>query len=102
MLHSKPLNLFQAAETPSFCLENVSGKLHLKERHNYYYQCQGLLNICDKQWIDFVVRTLNPHQIFIQRIHRDTLLWENEMLPKLESFYHKALLPELASPLILN
>jgi len=45
-----------------------------------------------------VVRTLNPHQIFIERIHRDNGFWDNSMLPKLESFYNKVLLPELASP----
>ena len=66
--------------------------------HNYFYQCQGLLNICNRDWIDFIVRTLNPHQIFIQRIQRDQHLWENIMLPKLQAFYFNALLPELASP----
>ena len=35
LLHSKPLNLWQASETPSFCLETVQGKLHLKN-HNYF------------------------------------------------------------------
>ncbi|VDI47752.1 Hypothetical predicted protein [Mytilus galloprovincialis] len=98
LLHSKPLNLWQASENKTFCLENTSGKLQLKENHNYFYQCHGLLNICNKDWIDFVVRTLNPYQIFIQRIHRDVSLWENTMLPKLQSFYNKAILPELASP----
>ncbi|XP_076081060.1 uncharacterized protein LOC143051967 [Mytilus galloprovincialis] len=98
LLHSKPLNLWQASENKTFCLENISGKLQLKENHNYFYQCHGLLNICNKDWIDFVVRTLNPHQIFIQRIYRDVSLWENTMLPKLQSFYNKAILPELASP----
>jgi hypothetical protein len=54
----------------------------IEPNHNYFYQCQGLLNICNKDWIDFIVRTLNPHQIFIQRIQRDQNLWENIMLPK--------------------
>jgi hypothetical protein len=45
-----------------------------------------------------VVRTLNPHQIFIERIHRDNGFWDISMLTKLESFYNKVLLPELASP----
>ena len=45
-----------------------------------------------------MVRTLNPHQIFIERIHRDNGFWDISMLTKLESFYNKVLLPELASP----
>jgi len=98
LLHSKPINLWQASLNKNFCLENINGKLQLKPNHNYFYQCQGLLNICNKDWIDFIVRTLNPHQIFIQRIQRDQNLWENIMLPKLQAFYFKALLPELASP----
>ena len=98
LLHSKPINFWQATESKHFCLENVNGKLQLKRNHQYIYQYHGLLNICNKDWIDFVVRTLNPHQIFIERIHRDNGFWDNSMLPKLESFYNKVLLPELASP----
>jgi hypothetical protein len=98
LLYSKPINLWQATENKNICLENVNGKLQLKRNHQYFYQCHGLLNICNKDWIDFVVRTLNPHQIFIERIHRDNGFWDISMLRKLESFYNKVLLPELASP----
>jgi hypothetical protein len=98
LLHSKPINLWQATENNNFCLENVNEKLQLQRNNQYFYQCHGLLNICNKDWIDFVVRTLNPHQIFIERIHRDNGFWDNSMLPKLESFYNKVLLPDLASP----
>ncbi|KAK3108124.1 hypothetical protein FSP39_001687 [Pinctada imbricata] len=38
LLHSKPVNLWQASENPSFCLENSNGNLNLKSNHNYYYQ----------------------------------------------------------------
>ncbi|XP_063414164.1 uncharacterized protein LOC134696586 isoform X2 [Mytilus trossulus] len=98
LLHNKPVNLYQASEKSSFCLETVSGHLNLKSTHNYFYQCHGLMNICNYPWIDFVVRTLNPHQLFIQRIFRDNTLWENIMLPKLKAFYFNAILPELCSP----
>ena len=99
LLHSKPINLFEAAEkTSNFCLKIVNGSLQLKENHNYYYQCQGLLNICKYDWIDFIVRTLNPYQLFVQRIRRDENLWNGTMLPKLKAFYMSALLPELVSP----
>ncbi|KAK3099893.1 hypothetical protein FSP39_011406 [Pinctada imbricata] len=98
LLHSKPINLWQAAKNKNFCLEIQNDSLQLKKNHNYYYQCHGLMNICDCDWIDFIVRTLNPYQMFVQRIHRDKQLWENIMLPKLKAFYHSSLLPELACP----
>jgi hypothetical protein len=46
--------------------------------------CYGKRN---KEWIDFIVRTLNSHQIFIQRIQRDQNLWENIMLPKINPVF---------------
>lgn len=99
LLHNKPINLWQAAENKKgFCLEIRNGSLHLKENHPYYYQCHGVLNVCGLEWIDFVVRTLNPYQMFIQRIHKDEHLWEGHMLPKLMAFYFAAILPELACP----
>ena len=98
LVHSKPINLYQAAKSSSFCLINKNGVLHLKQNHNYYHQCQGLLNVCGFEWIDFVVRTLNPYQMIIHRIYRDEELWNNTMLPKLKAFYFTCLLPEIASP----
>nr|XP_034320463.1 uncharacterized protein LOC105318911 [Crassostrea gigas] len=98
LVHNKPLNLFEAADKiRSFCLQYRNGILSLKVNHDYYYQCQGLMNICGTEWIDFVVRTLNPYHLFIERIYRNEDLW-NIMLPKLKDFYHTSLLPELASP----
>jgi hypothetical protein len=92
-LHSKPINLWQASANKNFRLDNVNGKLHI-----YFYQCHVLLNICNTEWIDFIVRTLNPHQMFIQRIYRDSDFWDNTMLPKLQAFYMQGLLLELACP----
>ena len=98
LVHSKPINLYQASTNKNFCLEMKDSKLNLKTNHIYFYQCHGLLNVCDKMWIDFIVRTLNPHQIFIQRIYKDEIFWQNHMLPKLTAFYRNAILPELACP----
>ncbi|KAJ8299479.1 hypothetical protein KUTeg_023539, partial [Tegillarca granosa] len=82
-----------------FCLEYVEHKntLQLKRTHSYYFQIQGQLNVSKLPWLDFVVRTLNPYQLHVERIVRDENLW-NKMVPKLSAFYHKALLPELAAP----
>ncbi|KAJ8313214.1 hypothetical protein KUTeg_009233 [Tegillarca granosa] len=99
LLHNKPINLFEAVKTVSnFCLELDGNNLKLKRTHDYFYQVQGQLNITDFPWADFVVRTVNPYQIHIERIKIDKDFWLNIMLPKLHAFYHKALLPELAHP----
>jgi hypothetical protein len=86
-----------ARDKKDFCLSLNSGQLHLKNEHPYFYQVHGLLNVCKMPWLDFVVRRTNPHQMHVERIHRDIVLWER-MLPKLKAFYVKCLLPELASP----
>ena len=62
VLYNKPASLTQAAKMKSVknvCLEINSNteKLQLKRKHNYYYQCQGLMYVTNSDWIDFVVRT---------------------------------------------
>ncbi len=81
-----------------FCLQLVDGELALNRKDNYYYQIQGQLNIYDYSWCDFLVRSTNPYQLHIERINKDTKLWNEEMLPKLQAMYTRVLLPELASP----
>lgn len=41
----------------------------LKTGHNYYYQIQGLLEITDRRWCDFVV--YSPLEMRVERIYRD-------------------------------
>ena len=55
------------------------------------------MNIFDVPWLDFVVRRTDPYEMHIERICRDVNLWE-EMVLKLEAFYQRFLLPELALP----
>ncbi|XP_021338853.1 uncharacterized protein LOC110440231 [Mizuhopecten yessoensis] len=99
LLQKNTLTFMEAATTmKAFCLEVVNGSLQLKRKHNYFYQCQGQLNVIKMPWLDFVVRRTNPNQIYIERIERDEHLWHTVMLPKLRAFYMKAMLPELAHP----
>ena len=49
---------------------------------------------CD--WCDFVLRT--DVDIFVQTLTFDRDNWRRKILPKLKSFYYKAILPELSSP----
>jgi hypothetical protein len=99
LLKDKALTLNEAvSKTSNFCLQlDTNGCLKLKPQHAFYYQCQGVLNIVQKEWLDFVVRTERPYQLHVERIYRDQTLWNETMLPKLKSFYTKCMLPELAA-----
>ena len=57
---------------------------------------EGLLNILQYEWLDFVVRSGHHGNLHVERIKRDCQLWEKIMLPKLLAFYNKCVLPELA------
>ncbi|XP_078329794.1 uncharacterized protein LOC144624228 [Crassostrea virginica] len=99
LLQNKNISFMQATKTvKDFCLVEKNGVLSLKKNHLYYYQCQGLVNVTGLPWIDFVVRSLSPYQIHIERIYSDKDLWNEIMLPKLTAFYHQVLLSELAAP----
>lgn len=101
LLHKKPINLHEGVkQVKNFCLEHIGNtkQLRLKRNHGYYYQVQGQLNIANLPWVDFVVRTKNPYQLHVERIVVDQNFWQQTMVSKLESFYHQAVLPELASP----
>ncbi|KAB0790599.1 hypothetical protein PPYR_14993 [Photinus pyralis] len=74
------------------CLTLSNGDLHLKENHDYMYQIQGQMQICQKKICYFVVWT--PQQTFDQEIVKDDTFWA-KMVPKLTAFYELALLPEL-------
>lgn len=72
-----------------------NGVVTLKRTHKYYYQVQGQMAICKRNWCDLVIWT--PTSLTIERIPFDTDFWKNT-LQKLEKFYDRAVLPELASP----
>ena len=84
-----------AAMSKDFFANIQNGKVTLKWTHNYYYQIQGQMAICKRKWCDFVIWT--PKEMTTERIVFDPIFWQ-EMLPKLELFYDRAILPELASP----
>ena len=59
----------------------------------YYCQVQGEMAILKVPWCDFVVWTVLD--IHIERIYFDRRFWEDQLLPKLHSFYVKAMVPEI-------
>ena len=77
----------------SFFLKVYEDGLKLKQNHAYYYQCQGVINILEVPWIDFIVHT--EKDIHVERIYRDKILWENHIITGLTDFYIKYILPKL-------
>ena len=77
----------------SFFLKMVEGKCQLKAGDLYCHQCQGLLNILEVRWVDFVIYT-NKH-CRIERSFWDQALWTNKMLLELTSFFCTYILPKL-------
>lgn len=68
-------------------------KVIINPTHHYFYQIQGQLEIADKEYCYLV--TWTPAGIIYIKIQRDREFFQNEMLPKLLSFYFNALLPEI-------
>ncbi|KAK5639647.1 hypothetical protein RI129_012139 [Pyrocoelia pectoralis] len=78
-----------------FLMIDSSGDLQLKNNDNFMHQVQGQLNISNTSKCYFIVWT--PKDLFYQIIYKDENFWNN-LLPKLVTFYKKALLPELIDP----
>lgn len=70
--------------------------LELKKNHKWYFQIQGQLNICEKDYCIFAVWTKKG--IKYEIVKRDVDFWTTSMLPKLEQFYYNCYLPELVDP----
>ncbi|KAI4456610.1 exonuclease phage-type/recb c-terminal domain-containing protein [Holotrichia oblita] len=96
-LHLNNMSIEKAiAEKKCICLgRNDDGIIQLKRNHNYYYQIQGQLNICNKNYCYFVVYVNDEEPLFIERIERNRMLWKNVMVPKLQMFYKNFVLPEI-------
>lgn len=76
-------------EDKQFCLGE---SFKLKHSHQYYYQAQLHMFVCDVNYCDFVVWT--KHEVIVQRVFRDEELLR-EALPKAKIFFVSNVLPEL-------
>ncbi len=75
-------------------LKNKDGSFFINMKHDHYVQCQMMMKVADRPWLDYVLSTeVGPP--FIQRVTRDQEWWQDK-LPKLTFFNFEALLPELA------
>lgn len=70
------------------------GKLRIS--HHYYFQVQGLLEVMNRPWCDFIIYV--PNDLKVERITRNSNFWKNVMLPKLRVFYLFYYLPEFLRP----
>ena len=74
------------------CVTMEGEEIRLKKDHEYMYQVQTQLNVCDKEYADFVLWT--QADIQTQRIESDPTMWA-EMVAASGEFFKKAILPEL-------
>ena len=87
----------QAAANSDFMLhKETNGDLSLKKNHICISQIQGQMGIGGRSWCDFIVYTSKG--IHVQRIPFEREFWENELLPKLCSFYNLCVGPEIVCP----
>ena len=91
----------QAAESKDFCCNielNSDGEstLRLKRSHPYFCQVQGQMAITERTWYDFVIYT--EKSISVERIRYDSEFWNQDLLPKLTTFYDNCLAPEIVCP----
>ena len=63
------VNPWQVNDKKSFLQLDKDGKLSLSTIHDYYYQVQGQLSICNKPYCDFICWTKKG--IFCERIFKD-------------------------------
>ena len=86
----------EAAQNSDFMLREQDGILTLKRTHMYFSQVQGQMAIGRRKWCDFIVYTRKG--ISVERLKFDQDFWDNDLLPKLCSFYDLCIAPEIVSP----
>ncbi len=89
--------VYRKRKRTGFYLVKLDGRFKLKATHNYYYQVQGQLAIYEASFCDFVVYHPPSRQIVVDRIFPDHHFWRTVVLPKLEAFYERYVIPLLAA-----
>ena len=86
----------------NFFLEKLSdGTIRLKRTHDYYIQTQGQLFVSSSslalKGIVFLVYFGDEIPLFRENIFFERSHWNQELLPKLEYFFKRALFPEMVT-----
>ena len=89
----RDMTVEEACSDKTFCMTLIDGKPMLKKNHQYYFQCLGVMALCQLPFVHFIVYT--QKEICIERINFDKQLWNKNMLPKLSDFYFKFMMPEI-------
>lgn len=88
----------EAASTiKAFCLKKEGGRLQLKHTHEYYYQIQLQMHVCNVTNCFFLVWTLKDMAMLRLSLDKQFLL---SVIPKLKRFYFDELLPALTAEVI--
>ena len=72
-------------KAPDYLILKEDGQYELKKRHNYYYQVQGQLYVCEKELCYFVVYTFP--RLDIVKVYKDADFCDRDMIPRLNEFY---------------
>ena len=88
-----------ACKSKNFCLEKLNdGTIRLKRNHDSYIQVQGqLYSACNLalKGIVFIVYFGEGMPPSKENISFDSIRWSEELLPRLEYFFKRALFPEI-------
>lgn len=71
------------------------GPISINRNHQYYFQIHQQMLCCFRIWTDFIVK--GGTEMYKERVQLNNSFW-SEQLPKLENFFNKNVLPELAYP----
>lgn len=72
-----------------------NGKPTLKRTSSWYDQVQAQMFICERDWCDFMLYTLNGPPS-VQRVYKDDE-WLETAVPRVNRFYDRYILPKLLS-----
>ena len=80
---SKPFEAL-SREEETFFLKEERGMLKLSKDHDYYFEVQADMKICERQWCYFVV--WSPSEFYYQLVQRDDQVLVEEDWEKLLTF----------------
>lgn len=80
------------SDSTFYLQRNANGQLRLSREHNYYYQIQGQLSICEKSFCDFICWTRKG--IHVERIVHNRSFMDS-IKPAVDRFFKDAVLPRI-------
>ena len=94
--------LHEAINNKKFFLQKHGNEVNLKKSHKYYYQVQGQMFCANLIRTDFIVWFGDDEPLYVETIFFDELFWNSMVLPGLDFFYRRAVLPEFYTRRVQN